>query len=457
MTRMLGCWVGIGLAAAVVATARAQGPCLGDCDGSRAVAVNEVLRCVGIALGSSAVGDCTACDPDGDGQVPIADLILAIRNVLEGCTPPTPTVTPGPTPPSPPCGDGLTEGDEECDDGNTVGGDGCAANCTNEQRRLAMFDPKLTSAVVQSEGLPVTLNQINGSQVLSTGSARATTVVDVHGRTLFTPGEMPVVIRAADLQFKPISIPGARCACVRGVEATEFGAGNVASGVIACGGATLQDIDSALTVDHNTSPGSAANSGPAAGLPDDPECDDCSVVGPLGSRSCACQEVRDAACADRHLNVCNSPRVLSRSGGAAEPGSAFLVLNIAIGLLQDGGACEKKLRNGRCTFADYGPDCEPCTADDVVFGVPNLVVATTGHATATVIDVNNAAGVRIADGSTCFGTPCAATTDGHAFSCPQLAADPEGGLAGGALAVCFPGVDTDPLGDTVTCTRLAAQ
>jgi hypothetical protein len=38
-----------------------------------------------------------------------------------------------------------------------------------------------------------------------------------------------------------------------------------------------------------------------------------------------------------------------------------------------------------------------------------------------------------------------------------LAADPTGGLANGALAVCFPSFDAALIGDTVTCTVLAAQ
>lgn len=92
-----------------------------------------------------------------------------------------------------------------------------------------------------------------------------------------------------------------------------------------------------------------------------------------------------------------------------------------------------------------------------MLGIPNLVVATTGRAAAAVIDANHRAGARIADGSDCYGSPCQATADGHPFSCAQLAADPGGGLTGGALAVCFPGIDTVPLADTVTCTRLAAQ
>lgn len=436
---MVSCAIAVGVAS----TAPAQ-ECPGDCDGSGAVVINEVLRCVGVALGSAPLPSCPACDADGDGRVPIGDLVAAVRAALDGCPPSV-------------CGDGFVnmEG-EECDDGNNGGGDGCAANCTNERRRLAEFDPATTFATVQSQALRVTLEHLVGAQVLTTGAPRSLAVSGVSGQPRLAAGEIPVVIRTGDLHFDPIPIPGSRCACVRGVEAPELGAGNVAAGVIACGASALRDLDVMLALDHDTTPGSSGNGGSAGGLPDDPECDDCAPI--LGSSSCACEESRDAACPDRHRAVCNSPRVLTRSGGTAPSGSALLVLRIAIGLLADSGACkETRRRDGTCLFADYGPDCLPCTDDDAVLGIPNLVVATTGGAAASVFDANLFAGERIGDGASCGGQPCATTSAGAPFSCDRLAADPAHGLDGGALAVCFPGIDTDPLADTVTCTRLAAQ
>lgn len=465
-----GLGISVALLLGLATPLRAQAPCAGDCDGTTVVTVSEVLRCVGIALGSAPLAQCPACDADSDGAVAIADVIAAIRSVLDGCSPPptptasltpppTPTATPSAPPGTPPaCGDGAVQTGEECDDGNTAGGDGCAMNCTAETRRLAAFDPDATFAVVQSEAVPISLTGLEGSQVLTTGSARPQDVFDDAGQLLARAGEMPVAIRRSDLRFEPVSIPGTVCACVRGIEAAEFGPGNVATGVISCPGGDLSEVDVAMTVDHNTNPGAAGNSGSANGLPDDPECDDCTEVGPLLSRSCACREGRDADCSENHRDACNSPRVLVRSGGPAQPGSAFLVLKIAIGLLTDAGSCANNPRrpDGACRFSDYGPDCQPCTDDDVALGIANLVVATTGHAEAAVVDVNNSAGTRIAADAECFLSPCLTTAEGQPFSCAALAADPQGGLNGGALAVCFPGMDTDPLSDTVTCTRLAA-
>jgi hypothetical protein len=45
-----------------------------------------VITCVNIALGSSQLGTCSACDGNGDGMVSIAELITAVNNALSGCT-----------------------------------------------------------------------------------------------------------------------------------------------------------------------------------------------------------------------------------------------------------------------------------------------------------------------------------------------------------------------------------
>jgi TolB protein len=88
---------------------RAAAACAGDCDGDGGVTINELVRAVGIALGGTAVGQCTAADGDADGSVTIAELVGAVGNALGGCdnaaTPPptdgsaaTATVPPPATP-----------------------------------------------------------------------------------------------------------------------------------------------------------------------------------------------------------------------------------------------------------------------------------------------------------------------------------------------------------------------
>jgi len=60
--------------------------CDGDCDGNGRVTVDELVRGVGMALGSLPSDDCPATDSDGNEAVSIDDLMRAIRRTLDGCT-----------------------------------------------------------------------------------------------------------------------------------------------------------------------------------------------------------------------------------------------------------------------------------------------------------------------------------------------------------------------------------
>ena len=77
-------------------TARARGQCVGDCSGSGAVAVNDLITMVNIALGNSDVAACRAGDADGGGTITINEIITAVNNDLNGC-PPEPTNSPAGT------------------------------------------------------------------------------------------------------------------------------------------------------------------------------------------------------------------------------------------------------------------------------------------------------------------------------------------------------------------------
>ena len=59
--------------------------CPGDCDGDGAVAINELIVGVNIALGSSSLDACPAFDTDADGGVAINELIAAVNAALSGC------------------------------------------------------------------------------------------------------------------------------------------------------------------------------------------------------------------------------------------------------------------------------------------------------------------------------------------------------------------------------------
>jgi hypothetical protein len=249
--------------------------------------------------------------------------------------------------------------------------------------------------------------------VLTVGDYRAEAVKGAGGAVLFQPGEIPVTIKAEDVKFNPVPVFGLACACVKGIPVDDFGPGISGTGVMGCGTQGLTDVDFKVVQDHDTTPGSPGNGGSASGLPDDPECDDTSSSGPF-INSTACLEGTGANCStenNSHLGKCNSPRVVTFSGGQAARGAVLLVNSSSIGLLQDGARCDlnKPMRNGKCEFADYGPDCTPCTDDDLEKGTPNIAPTTSGTAQVEVYDVNDTAGDNIVEGQTCGGATACVT------------------------------------------------
>src|SRR5215470_18085319 len=80
--------------------AGAQELCVGDCDVSGAVSIDELLIGVNIALGREALTRCSEFDLNGDGTLEINELLAGVRSLVDGCRlpEPTPTATPIPTP-----------------------------------------------------------------------------------------------------------------------------------------------------------------------------------------------------------------------------------------------------------------------------------------------------------------------------------------------------------------------
>jgi hypothetical protein len=62
-----------------------QATCAGDCDGSGAVAIDELVRAVSIALGARPLSQCDVIDANGDGMVGVNELIRAVNAALQGC------------------------------------------------------------------------------------------------------------------------------------------------------------------------------------------------------------------------------------------------------------------------------------------------------------------------------------------------------------------------------------
>jgi hypothetical protein len=62
-----------------------EAACTSDCEGSGMVTIDELVRCVNIALGVSPVTECLASDTNGDGAVAINELVLGVNAALNGC------------------------------------------------------------------------------------------------------------------------------------------------------------------------------------------------------------------------------------------------------------------------------------------------------------------------------------------------------------------------------------
>lgn len=62
-----------------------SGLCVGDCNGSDDVAVNELVIGVNIALDRADIADCSAFDQDSSGTVAINELVTGVDNLLRGC------------------------------------------------------------------------------------------------------------------------------------------------------------------------------------------------------------------------------------------------------------------------------------------------------------------------------------------------------------------------------------
>ena len=58
--------------------------CIGDCDGTGGVSVNEILILVNIALGNAPASSCPRGIASGD-QASVASIVQAINNALDGC------------------------------------------------------------------------------------------------------------------------------------------------------------------------------------------------------------------------------------------------------------------------------------------------------------------------------------------------------------------------------------
>lgn len=420
----------VGLAGAAVLTltaSAASAACVGDCNDSGDVTVDEIVTMVNLALTGGTTG-CTAADGNSDGSVTVDEIITAVNNALVGC----------PTDPGDGvCGDGEVNDGEDCDDGGicigdatagqactsdadcgegadgvckdgpdslrgcdsdddcegsvcirckTFGGDGCASNCTSER------DIAVGLAAGQLPGMPgfsggTCVGGDNAGQACGSDGDCLSTVITQPGFCLngstaavFGPlislplnlsgdgsvkitvgkpdanGVSPAVLPAADVNIPRIPVSSIACACVRGASAST------------CGGVSFyKDGSQAI----NCTEGFDEQETCPANLP----CFPMNGPGNTGSGFIGCQGLTpnrvdfDLDCNGVPGQDPGEPIItLTEAGG---PGSAFFILNAAIGTVV--GSCSG-------SSADYGPDGQFCTSDDPLSnrGAPNTVPIVTG-------------------------------------------------------------------------------
>jgi len=69
----------------IVVPGLAGRPCSGDCNADRQVTIDELLRCVNIALTPALYGSCSICDVDGNGNVTVDEIVTSVSSAFNGC------------------------------------------------------------------------------------------------------------------------------------------------------------------------------------------------------------------------------------------------------------------------------------------------------------------------------------------------------------------------------------
>jgi hypothetical protein len=175
-------------------------PCGGDCDGDGAVGINELVRAVSIALGSTPANQCASADANGDGTVTIAELIGAVNAALGGggqATPtsgPTPTRTPGVIAP---CENGSFDFTH-----SNVSGDRNAITTPHSVTLVSAAqtrDPNSGRYVLGIVGLPCTDNMIS--------LERSIQLQLIATATGFVPGTYPITPPFGSLVYGELQTP----------------------------------------------------------------------------------------------------------------------------------------------------------------------------------------------------------------------------------------------------------
>jgi hypothetical protein len=80
------CRLALLLLALMTAAAHGQAACVGDCDASAAVTVDELTAMIAVALGVPSPVSCDAGDANRDGSITVDEIVAALTNALQGCS-----------------------------------------------------------------------------------------------------------------------------------------------------------------------------------------------------------------------------------------------------------------------------------------------------------------------------------------------------------------------------------
>jgi len=426
----------------LIATPATAQVCLGDCNESGDVTVDEVVTMVNLALGGGTAG-CAAGDGNSDGSITVDEIITAVNHALTGCPPPTEDGV---------CGNGVVESGEACDDGGICiggdnagtactaegdcvgngicvggtnsgascssadtcgggecqrcrpfGGDGCAANCTNERTIEYNLVPGVTDPF--GSDIESGTSGVVVVSILELGLPLSGKIVAVVGDE--RNGQIPVTIPDDGIDTPAIAVLGLACACVSGASAKT------------CGGVVFEEDGSTLARDCTTDANACAGRAPCAFVHGQGN----TASGVIGCDGLVGTDL-DAVLEDGVLSFARS--------GSGGPGSTSMLTSIGIGLLL-----------GPCTGSgpDYGPDGVFCTADDP---------ANENSATGTgLVTTGEACGTALGDFP--IGPFC---RTGAPATCSQVNS---GSLSGTCLVTALPFQDVPQLGDLVGAIELCAQ
>ncbi len=394
--------------------------------------------------------------------------------------------------------------DTDCPDSTCVrckvfGGNGCAANCTTETPFVFNLVPGqvdqntgvtllagTSGAVIHGQVLTLPLPIGNGCVGGPTPGAPCMTNADCGAGGVCNPatqtfmvgktgadGAIPIVVKAASVQFPRIDVGGLACACVRGV-AQETCGGTIfdADGVTQTAFCT-PNFGSCDTTNHCAN-APTVNCTRNADCEGDTLCNKltkplpCTLVhgagnsatgfigcGAAGLPAVDFTETQNAGgCGNPPTCTTRTPQAPVISVATTGPAGSSIVLNTtAIGTAV-----------GACTGSDptvYGPDGVICTDDDpqASRGTPQTFPLTTGKACAGITaanfdDVRITGLCQASPGATCSVNADCGGTDkcipicatGMPLSCSALAA---GQFPGGALAGSFVSLGQPTIGDIV--------